>query len=252
MKKLTTQDFISKSRKVHKNKYSYKDCNYINQKTKVTLICRLHGEFTQTPKQHLQGKGCVQCGIITASSKNKQSTQDFIKKALSIHNNLYDYSTTVYIDSNTKLKIICELHGEFLQFPYNHLQGHECNFCAAEKKRENSTGWTVSSWTNSAKNSKYFDIFKVYILKLSNPNETFYKIGRTYRKTSARISDIPYDCEVIHTISKKDPKFIFDLEHELKRNYKLYKYIPKIIFNGMQECFNISLPIKDIITQYSN
>ncbi len=45
MKKLTTEQFIEKSRQVHGNRYDYSKVNYINSRTKVTIICPKHGEF---------------------------------------------------------------------------------------------------------------------------------------------------------------------------------------------------------------
>ena len=57
-RKLTTEQFIEKARKVHGNKYDYSKVKYINNKTKVCIICHEHGEFYQTPHRHLKGRGC--------------------------------------------------------------------------------------------------------------------------------------------------------------------------------------------------
>jgi hypothetical protein len=40
-----------------------------------------------------------------------------------VHNNKYDYSKVEYINTNSKVKIICPIHGEFEQTPHNHLTG---------------------------------------------------------------------------------------------------------------------------------
>lgn len=45
MKKLTTEEFIERARKIHGNKYDYSKVNYVNAKTKVCIICPIHGEF---------------------------------------------------------------------------------------------------------------------------------------------------------------------------------------------------------------
>ena len=55
--------------------------------------------------------------IISAVDKNEV----FINKAKEVHNNTYDYSQIDYINNKTKVKIICNLHGEFLQLPSSHL-----------------------------------------------------------------------------------------------------------------------------------
>jgi len=52
-KKLTLEEFIEKAKKVHCNKYDYSKVEYINTDTKIILICREHGEFSQTPDNHL-------------------------------------------------------------------------------------------------------------------------------------------------------------------------------------------------------
>lgn len=51
-KKLTTEEFIYNSRQVHRNKYDYSKVQYIDTKTKVTIICPIHGEFNMNPANH--------------------------------------------------------------------------------------------------------------------------------------------------------------------------------------------------------
>jgi hypothetical protein len=54
---------------VHGDRYDYSKVRYVKMHTKVTIICKLHGEFTQTPNSHLQGHGCALCGLIKATEK---------------------------------------------------------------------------------------------------------------------------------------------------------------------------------------
>jgi very-short-patch-repair endonuclease/Zn finger protein HypA/HybF involved in hydrogenase expression len=54
---------------------------------------------------------------------------DFIKRAREVHGDRYDYSLVNYINSRTKVKVICKEHGEFLQVPYHHLKGGGCPRC---------------------------------------------------------------------------------------------------------------------------
>jgi hypothetical protein len=56
-------EFIERANKIHNDKYIYDEINYINNYTKVNIICPLHGSFTQTPSNHLSGKGCTVCSI---------------------------------------------------------------------------------------------------------------------------------------------------------------------------------------------
>lgn len=61
-KKLTQEEFIEKATKTHGQKYDYSKVVYVNNSTKVCIICPIHGEFLQTPMTHLAGGGCNECG----------------------------------------------------------------------------------------------------------------------------------------------------------------------------------------------
>ena len=124
-----TENFIKKAHEIHGNKYDYSKvvCNSCNDY--VTIICPEHGEFIKKTRFHLRGEGCQIC-----SQNNKKrkiyTTDDFIEKAREIHGNKYDYSKVNYVDSKTKVCIICPEHGEFWQTPPSHLSGKGCNKCS--------------------------------------------------------------------------------------------------------------------------
>ena len=61
-KRKTTEQFIAEAKAVHGSKYDYSKVEYKNNKTKVCIICHIHGEFLQVPKDHLDGIGCKKCG----------------------------------------------------------------------------------------------------------------------------------------------------------------------------------------------
>lgn len=62
-KELYNTKFINKANKIHKNKYDYSLVKYTNAKEKVIINCKNHGEFLQTPNNHLSGQGCPYCAI---------------------------------------------------------------------------------------------------------------------------------------------------------------------------------------------
>lgn len=66
-KKSNTKEFIKKAKKVHDNKYNYSLVNYINDSTKVKIICPIHGIFKQIPNSHLQDHGCPLCKQVDTS-----------------------------------------------------------------------------------------------------------------------------------------------------------------------------------------
>ena len=58
------------------------------------------------------------------------TNEQFIEKARKIHGDFYDYSKVEYLNKNTKVCIICPIHGEFWQTPDNHFKGQNCPKCA--------------------------------------------------------------------------------------------------------------------------
>ena len=125
-----TKIFIEKAKKKHEGTYNYSKTIYVNSRTKVIIICKIHGEFKQRPLCHTNvGHGCPECKI----QNRRMSLDEFIKRANKIHNNKYNYTKVIYKNKDTKVIIICPEHGEFKQRPNAHLQGHECSRCGKEK-----------------------------------------------------------------------------------------------------------------------
>ena len=63
-------------RELIKDQYDYSLVRYVNNHTKVKIICPIHGVFEQTPDSHLQGAGCPRCGrehAAIANSRHRQS-----------------------------------------------------------------------------------------------------------------------------------------------------------------------------------
>ena len=133
-RKTTINKFIEKAISVHGDKYDYSKVDYINSHTKIIIICKKHGEFQQIPCSHLSNRSCPKCGIITSVNKRKTPTNEFIEKAILVHGDKYDYSKVDYINSNTKVIIICKEHGEFEQMINNHLNGFGCSKCSGMAK----------------------------------------------------------------------------------------------------------------------
>lgn len=62
--RLTQEEFITRSRKIHNDKYDYSKTQFVRTTEKVIITCRDHGDFEQTPFCHLQGQGCVVCSYL--------------------------------------------------------------------------------------------------------------------------------------------------------------------------------------------
>ena len=131
--------FIKQAKEVHGDKYDYSKVNYINNRTKVCIICPKHGEFWQTPYKHIcRGDICRKCSYEQIAQNNKLTTESFIKKAINVHGNKYDYSKTEYVNYDDNVCIICPEHGEFWQTPDSHLQGSGCQKCAFKISKNES------------------------------------------------------------------------------------------------------------------
>lgn len=127
-KQSNKEDFISKARTIHGDKYDYSLVEYKNCKTNVKIICPIHGVFEQTPDKHINAKqGCPIC-----SGNMKKTTEQFINEAKQVHGDKYDYSKVNYVNRATNVTIICPEHGEFEQMPCNHIAGANCPYCSGK------------------------------------------------------------------------------------------------------------------------
>jgi hypothetical protein len=141
-KKKTKEEFIQEATEKHEGKYDYSKVVYVNTRTKVCIKCPEHGEFWQSPHNHLTGSGCPTCGI----EKQTSDKEDFIKKSREKHGENYDYSKVEYVGSFKKVCIICPEHGEFWKAPNQHLKGQGCQKCSGKYSP------TTEEWIASARN----------------------------------------------------------------------------------------------------
>lgn len=140
LRSFTKEKFINRAKGIHDNKYDYSAANYIDYTTPVKIFCKECQEyFWQTPSNHLQGTNCPTCSKKLADEKkkgkNSLALEEFTERAQMIHNSKYDYSKVNYINSRTKVEIICPVHGSFWQIPNGHLQGHGCPDCRNDISR---------------------------------------------------------------------------------------------------------------------
>lgn len=140
--------FIERANKVHKNKYDYSETIYIGAHRKVTILCAEHGKFTIKAYAHLNGQGCNKCGYISVANSKRKTTEDFIKNAVKVHGEKYDYSLVDYTGNNKKVTIICPVHGEFKQTPNRHLSGNNCKKCDSIRENNVIYIWNVPNTDN--------------------------------------------------------------------------------------------------------
>ena len=180
-----------------------------------------HNKFSRLNKGNLMGS------LLTR--------QDAIIGFLKIHGDTYDYSNMEYINGNTKVEIICDVHGSFSQKPRMHKSGQGCPTCAKALD-----GWSYTAWESKGLSSKNFDSFKVYIIECYDDKETFYKIGRTFTTLDKRFvvkGNLPYKFKVI-SIIEGEARVMAELEVKLQNIHAEHKYIPTKHFDGKYECFS--------------
>ena len=115
------EDFIRKAIERHGNKYDYSLLEYKGIENKIKIV--FDGQvYEQKAGAHLYA-GLVERRI------NKKTTDLFIQESNNVHDFKFDYSKVNYINNNTKVCIICNIHGEFYQRPNSHLQGSGCIYC---------------------------------------------------------------------------------------------------------------------------
>lgn len=132
-KKSNKEDFIKKAKSIHGEQYDYSLVDYIDNNTKVIIVCPVHGEFEQLPRSHSGGHGCRQCKF----DSYKIIEEDFIVNCDKIHNGKYNYSKVKYGGANKKITIGCPIHGDFNQVSSRHKEGAGCPKCSNESKLTN-------------------------------------------------------------------------------------------------------------------
>lgn len=218
------EEFIVNAKLAHGNKYDYSKVIYKNARTKVIITCPIHGDFEQTPNNHLRGQNCPDCVV-----HNCSNTEEFVNKAIIIHNNKYRYNKVNYVKSNVKVVIICSIHGAFKQTPSNHLVGQGCPGCATYG----------------------FDFSKpgiLYYLKITTDDEqVLYKIGITNNSVNERFSLTELSkIEIIKQKLYGNGQDAYDWEQKLLKMYKQYQYTGlNILVSGNTELFT-----EDVIAMY--
>lgn len=134
-KKITTSEFIERSKNIHKEKYDYSLAEYKDLVTDTKIICPIHGIFLQKPGHHLSGCGCVKCGLNKKADNRKKSIERFINESNEIHRDSYDYTNSIYLGAHLAIEVGCNIHGSFWTTPDRHISGQcGCPLCSTNIK----------------------------------------------------------------------------------------------------------------------
>lgn len=133
--KYNQESFIKKVSEIHNMTYDYSKTIYKDLHTSITITCKIHGDFIQTPVCHLHHKhGCNECGKIktmNARILSANQIEEKLNKFRIIHKNKYEYGQIFRENQVLWLEIICPLHGNHITRFFNHEKGHGCPKCVS-------------------------------------------------------------------------------------------------------------------------
>ena len=183
------EDFLRKCRDRHGDKYDYSLVEYTGSQNKVKII--FEGKvYEQKAGAHIHSSGMIERVIL------KKTTKQFIKEANVIHNFRYDYSKVKYMNNQTKVKIVCLIHGDFEQVSSSHLSGAGCPHCSESKGEK--------------KISKFLDLNEIEYVRQKKFDEC---VGVRYK--------LPFDFYL--------PKYRTAIEFDGKQHYE-----PMEFFGGIE------------------
>lgn len=241
---MTLPIFIARAKEIHGDKYDYSKTTYDGYEIPTTIICPKHGEFQQKPKAHvLQKHGCPQCGVEVAIKKNisnRLTTKQFITAAQEVHGDLYNYLNAQYVNSGTKVELICQTHGSFFQTPNNHVSRKQgCPKCADQSRLAKCVG---------RYSPEFFDLHPeqrnvpaiLYVIEMTLDTDHFVKVGITTKSVEERFNRGQTRGVAVHKtilLTKyMSLEKAFNLEQKILSELKEYQYFPNHLIDGRTEC----------------
>lgn len=238
LQRKSKDQFITQATELHKGKYNYDKVQYVNDTTKITITCKVHGDFIQQAGAHLQGNGCKSCGITLGKEKQKHSeeTLNNVKLPQGISIDFANYS-----NFKGKLPGFCTTHGKFTtSLAVIKRAKYICPNCADIYR-----GWNRSLYKNKPTT--------LYVLDLGN---NLFKFGITkendiylrYAKVDhSKIKNINFQVTIL------EGSIAYDLEKVISKRFKNHKYHGEKIFTctGNTEIITVdpSTFIKELINE---
>lgn len=223
--------------KKFKDRFTYDFSKFNNTHDGIVICrCNIHGIFEQSLKRllfHNNKSGCIKCANKKRSESKTKNYQNFINKANTIYDNLYEYPYNDYFNRKSIITIICKKHGEFQKRAQKHLSGQGCFKCCIEKLIEENKlpgGYCEQNFKNNEK------------LKNKNGCLYYFKVGNLYKigittNLDKRIESIKYKSkkQIIKIFLKNDTLYdCYILEQEIlqKFNYcRVYRSWSTELFN---------------------
>ena len=80
--RMSLDTFLTRAEKVHDNKYLYDNVKYTDCNDMISITCKVHGDFMQLPRSHLEGSGCKMCFL--EQRQNQQSKTTPLRRIIEI------------------------------------------------------------------------------------------------------------------------------------------------------------------------
>ena len=218
----TTEDFIKKGKQHFGNFYDYSKTTYINKRSNVTIICPVHGEFTQRAQEHLNGAGCRKCADKVRSELYTLDSSVWLERLKNYPHIKLLSKPTHYHD---EMIFECEYHGQFkTQLGQIGQSKFLCNKCADFKH----TKQTIRKYLINNKAVLYYcylPLLNKYKLGVST------NVNQRYRSFRTKVEPI---LEI-----EGDYQQLVDIEHKLHTDLEHLRYKgTKLIESGSTELYN--------------
>jgi hypothetical protein len=218
-RKLTTEEFITKAREVHGDKWDYSLVDYECATKPVKITCPQHGVFLQSPGPHvLQRQGCPECGKWKSGAARVCKQEHFLSKLSDDYKATYDLTLAIYQGLYSPVTVSCKEHGRFQVKPCDMYKGAGCVKCA-------TSGFKID--------------IPAYLYVLQSDGSV--KLGITNRKPLDRARRISSSSGVEHTVVQS---FYFDLGSEARKLESTLLEIlrkdydnPRDVYDGYTESF---------------
>lgn len=221
---IDSKPLIDKFRKVHGDTYDYSKFVYKGFHEKSTIICKVHGEFQQSPAKHSNNRGCPKCKLEKIDILKPKTQETFIKQLDKKHPNKFRYDKLIYKNDREPIILYCNNCKEYHEYIPNYLLSKSgCKWC-----RERSEIRTFEDFYNRlTKEQREEYIFYPKTFKTSNGHMkiTHKKCGNTYQQRPnhmcLRGNGCPYCAESGFKKDKQSILYYLEINHNNQKFYKI-------------------------------
>lgn len=126
MQRISIASLADISQEIYGNKYDFSNSKLNGRHKSFQVFCNIHQKYFPAYTDRYFKK--IPCPDCRKDARRKENCDNFLKEAEKLFPN-YDYSKVKYVNCDTKVEIICPVHGSFFATPYEHLKSKGCPKC---------------------------------------------------------------------------------------------------------------------------